>query len=165
MLFDCSFFFCKQKTAYEMRISDWSSDVCSSDLPSHKVSVPNSRIMTWTESSAMSNRPSTMREKTSGSSSAIHWYRPDTEATIKKASQSVLSMERRIWAVVGRIRLSQTLPKLACIKVRYCSAVALSGDNGRIVYSRKGSNMNWRAWRRKWLTEPLRSEEHTSEVQ
>src|SRR3546814_14157917 len=30
----CSvFFFCKQKTAYELRISDWSSDVCSSDLP------------------------------------------------------------------------------------------------------------------------------------
>src|SRR3546814_7528546 len=28
----CLFFF-KQKTAYEMRISDWSSDVCSSDLP------------------------------------------------------------------------------------------------------------------------------------
>src|SRR3546814_2541930 len=26
------FFFCKQKTAYEMRISDWSSYVCSSDL-------------------------------------------------------------------------------------------------------------------------------------
>src|SRR3546814_10899198 len=31
---DCSIFvfFFKQKTAYEMRISDWSSDVCSSDL-------------------------------------------------------------------------------------------------------------------------------------
>src|SRR3546814_13598193 len=30
---DCLvFFFFKQKTAYEMRISDWSSDVCSSDL-------------------------------------------------------------------------------------------------------------------------------------
>src|SRR3546814_7192753 len=27
------FFFFKQKTAYERRISDWSSDVCSSDLP------------------------------------------------------------------------------------------------------------------------------------
>src|SRR3546814_8762399 len=26
-------FFCNQKTAYDMRISDWSSDVCSSDLP------------------------------------------------------------------------------------------------------------------------------------
>src|SRR3546814_6563407 len=30
-MFLCVFFF-KQKTAYEMRISDWSSDVCSSDL-------------------------------------------------------------------------------------------------------------------------------------
>src|SRR3546814_9905817 len=37
-------FFCKQKTAYEMRISDWSSDVCSSDLhvvtPGHDKPVP-----------------------------------------------------------------------------------------------------------------------------
>src|SRR3546814_12901426 len=34
MLWNLSFiFFFKQKTAYEMRISDWSSDVCSSDLP------------------------------------------------------------------------------------------------------------------------------------
>src|SRR3546814_6614845 len=31
-LFCCVCFFFKQKTAYEMRISDWSSDVCSSDL-------------------------------------------------------------------------------------------------------------------------------------
>src|SRR3546814_8476420 len=31
-LVDLFFFFLKQKTAYEMRISDWSSDVCSSDL-------------------------------------------------------------------------------------------------------------------------------------
>src|SRR3546814_8961107 len=30
------FFFFKQKTAYEMRISDWSSDVCSSDLACRK---------------------------------------------------------------------------------------------------------------------------------
>src|SRR3546814_1941369 len=30
-------FFFKQKTAYEMRISDWSSDVCSSDLPAVQV--------------------------------------------------------------------------------------------------------------------------------
>src|SRR3546814_6941214 len=29
----CGCFFVKQKAAYEMRISDWSSDVCSSDLP------------------------------------------------------------------------------------------------------------------------------------
>src|SRR3546814_1222347 len=33
-MFAIFFFFFKQKTAYEMRISDWSSDVCSSDLVS-----------------------------------------------------------------------------------------------------------------------------------
>src|SRR3546814_4869716 len=39
----CVVFFFKQKTAYEMRISDWSSDVCSSDLrsvPLHSVEHP-----------------------------------------------------------------------------------------------------------------------------
>src|SRR3546814_13662165 len=35
----CVFFFFKQKTAYEMRISDWSSDVCSSDLVRRHVAV------------------------------------------------------------------------------------------------------------------------------
>src|SRR3546814_10184208 len=43
----CCFFFFKQKTAYEMRISDWSSDVCSSDLDilvcahAHRMIVPH----------------------------------------------------------------------------------------------------------------------------
>src|SRR3546814_4549690 len=32
IIYEISCFFFKQKTAYEMRISDWSSDVCSSDL-------------------------------------------------------------------------------------------------------------------------------------
>src|SRR3546814_15239355 len=40
------FFFFKQKTAYEMRISDWSSDVCSSDLradrPPHAIELQTS---------------------------------------------------------------------------------------------------------------------------
>src|SRR3546814_19123385 len=35
--FSVLLFFFKQKTAYEMRISDWSSDVCSSDLALHHV--------------------------------------------------------------------------------------------------------------------------------
>src|SRR3546814_8913196 len=42
------FFFFKQKTAYEMRISDWSSDVCSSDLlprrPDLKVIITSATI-------------------------------------------------------------------------------------------------------------------------
>src|SRR3546814_7624944 len=36
------FFFFKQKTAYEMRISDWSSDVCSSDLD---IDVPPAQLL------------------------------------------------------------------------------------------------------------------------
>src|SRR3546814_2678173 len=36
------FFFFKQKTAYEMRISDWSSDVCSSDLIADALGYPQS---------------------------------------------------------------------------------------------------------------------------
>src|SRR3546814_3398193 len=39
------FFFFKQKTAYEMRISDWSSDVCSSDLPSIKLTNHQLRLI------------------------------------------------------------------------------------------------------------------------
>src|SRR3546814_2526520 len=37
-------FFFKQKTAYEMRISDWSSDVCSSDLKGENESAPDFRL-------------------------------------------------------------------------------------------------------------------------
>src|SRR3546814_4815948 len=33
------FFFFKQKTSYEMRISDWSSDVCSSDLAGERLAM------------------------------------------------------------------------------------------------------------------------------
>src|SRR3546814_14701136 len=37
-----NYFFFKQKTAYEMRISDWSSDVCSSDL---RAAQPDDRFL------------------------------------------------------------------------------------------------------------------------
>src|SRR3546814_4633343 len=51
-------FFFKQKTAYEMRISDWSSDVCSSDLkrsrPSAWVAPAASACITGWSGSALS---------------------------------------------------------------------------------------------------------------
>src|SRR3546814_11906406 len=63
------FFFFKQKTAYEMRISDWSSDVCSSDLPSRRALAPqmkqpatNSSAVTATYAGHGSH--SSMRKKT-----------------------------------------------------------------------------------------------------
>src|SRR3546814_3186136 len=44
LIFMCFFFFFKQKTAYEMRISDWSSDGCSSDLPHLAVGADAGRV-------------------------------------------------------------------------------------------------------------------------
>src|SRR3546814_11772135 len=41
------FFFFKQKTAYEMRISDWSSDVCSSDLLGETTDVVSKEMYTF----------------------------------------------------------------------------------------------------------------------
>src|SRR3546814_2695058 len=43
------FFFFKQKTAYEMRISDWSADVCSSDLAMPDSGIDYSDAPTLTE--------------------------------------------------------------------------------------------------------------------
>src|SRR3546814_18844980 len=40
-------FFCEQKTAYEMRISDWSSDVCSSDLSSRSAQAAQPHLAGW----------------------------------------------------------------------------------------------------------------------
>src|SRR3546814_7172144 len=64
VLVDCFllfFFFFKQKTAYEMRISDWSSDVCSSDLlaKQHGVSrsVTREAVKMLTAKGLLSARP------------------------------------------------------------------------------------------------------------
>src|SRR3546814_14159563 len=59
----CIFFFFKQKTAYEMRISDWSSDVCSSDLSAPllrtilKNIFPGERAFSSSASWLFSDRP------------------------------------------------------------------------------------------------------------
>src|SRR3546814_13888463 len=53
----CSFFF-KQKTAYELRISDWSSDVCSSDLragPCHESGVRAARSAAPAQTASVSS--------------------------------------------------------------------------------------------------------------
>src|SRR3546814_7817024 len=46
------FFFFKQKTAYEMRISDWSSDVCSSDLLSSANAYTDAKFAAWDDTFA-----------------------------------------------------------------------------------------------------------------
>src|SRR3546814_4853851 len=43
----CLLFFVKQKTAYEVRISDWSSDVCSSDLTGAPTPAVSADDLSW----------------------------------------------------------------------------------------------------------------------
>src|SRR3546814_13169761 len=63
-VFYVSIFFFKQKTAYEMRISDWSSDVCSSDLQ-------NSSPVTGTQiGGGLSRQPGSSASSGSGSITA-----------------------------------------------------------------------------------------------
>src|SRR3546814_7996390 len=51
------FFFFKHKTAYELRISDWSSDVCSSDLSVYIVRCPAASLVRTTRTGAPPHDP------------------------------------------------------------------------------------------------------------
>src|SRR3546814_11743891 len=83
------FFFFKHKTAYEMRISDWSSDVCSSDLsatlawrgvgwrycPTVRKSMPAERMSSITWWISMRSSPSPDRKSVvSGKSVSVRVY-------------------------------------------------------------------------------------------
>src|SRR3546814_1055745 len=78
------FFFFKQKTAYEMRISDWSSDVCSSDLSvstntsDPAASVPGTLKATWTfEDGQVVNEESKSVNLTGAGNTEFHIAKPD----------------------------------------------------------------------------------------
>src|SRR3546814_9363117 len=70
LLFSDFFFFFKQKTAYEMRISDWSSDVCSSDLSAGRTSTNSPVVGGWFGRSVRRNIRSRQAPRNAGSSSA-----------------------------------------------------------------------------------------------
>src|SRR3546814_4471622 len=59
-------FFFKQKTAYEMRISDWSSDVCSSDLPQGACRLLRGKLPQWRRTGADGPPGECPRERSDG---------------------------------------------------------------------------------------------------
>src|SRR3546814_18186846 len=87
----CFIFFFKQKTAYEMRISDWSSDVCSSDL-SRRRRIP-SPSTTWSScgaaTAAMQGRLRALRSMLSGSPGS-----PGSASTDRTDRKSVVEGKR-----------------------------------------------------------------------
>src|SRR3546814_5197556 len=79
------FFFFKQKTAYEMRISDWSSDVCSSDLAmieriAHEVE-PNAKILGKISGEAFLTPPGELSELVADAIHAETDVRPEMSTT------------------------------------------------------------------------------------
>src|SRR3546814_1983617 len=86
------FFFFKQKTAYEMRISDWSSDVCSSDLPAPPCSTPG-RDERLSRGGQRSHRPPAGRPGGRASDAPVA---ARTRRPLELGDQLLRSEERRV---------------------------------------------------------------------
>src|SRR3546814_2918028 len=94
MSFICFFF--KQKTAYEMRISDWSSDVCSSDLPKKPARATlHGEIVTLRQVLKTANRKGWIAAlpdmsapyKTSGKVEHRAWFSPEEYKMLYEATR------------------------------------------------------------------------------
>src|SRR3546814_4870365 len=88
----CVFFFFKQKTAYEMRISDWSSDVCSSDLAD--ADRPPSRRPAATANGRLWSAASRLRGRNLAGSAVRSAVRVETRTTICEISESCRALRR-----------------------------------------------------------------------
>src|SRR3546814_5184084 len=85
------FFFINQMTAYEMRISDWSSDVCSSDLPSIQRRRRHSGRTDGCKDFPMSSAESAMYRIESKTPQLVH-----AECRIERKPPQPVHTERRI---------------------------------------------------------------------
>src|SRR3546814_19346652 len=123
--FVCFIFFFKQKTAYEMRISDWSSDVCSSDLV--RIATPAKRKH---------------RSRSTRRNGAAARIKPDP--TKNRCPTHPDSCQRRgpLFHIVGRIASAR--PPLAVEEIgrascreRVCTCVYISVVAGKLQKKRK----------------------------
>src|SRR3546814_998099 len=84
------FFFFKQKTAYEMRISDWSSDVCSSDLAGDTVATTGQHRVD------RGDIPPELRQMLNAPAYALQEIRLTVVSTTPKGIVHIRSEERRV---------------------------------------------------------------------
>src|SRR3546814_5453163 len=107
LFFICFFFFFKQKTAYEMRISDWSSDVCSSDLDFVALAKPRvMSLVVFTGLAGLVAAPDSIHPLlgfvavlcialAAGAAGALNqWWEADTDALMKRTANRPLPSGR-----------------------------------------------------------------------
>src|SRR3546814_7239419 len=97
-VFVCFFF--KQKTAYEMRISDWSSDVCSSDLGAQP-SLLNRLINAWRD---IAGSPGSVVRSDLSSDGDRRWLVEQMQSCLESRGGDVSARARA--AALGRTYLS-----------------------------------------------------------
>src|SRR3546814_427997 len=160
------FFFCKQKTAYEMRISDWSSDVCSSDLislpaPMTDLFVANDKIA---DVQVRSSRQLYVFGKTSGETSIYA-----TDASGRVVFSTVARVGNNIETIDQMLTLAMPEAKIAANTmngfVLLTGTVQSPGDAAeaeQLVQAFVGDDT--KVLSRLRTATPLRSEEHTSEL-
>src|SRR3546814_3354506 len=85
------FFFFKQKTAYEMRISDWSSDVCSSDLPD----TPRAIIPVFGRYDTLFTLPERNHTKTRVASATVDYEITPAISLVSATSYSLARNDKR----------------------------------------------------------------------
>src|SRR3546814_4681746 len=92
-------FFFKQKTAYEMRISDWSSDVCSSDLPmglNVSLFLLRQNVRSWCcQVRALTSLPMVQPKTDLRASSYVAWRRRSEE---RRVGNECVSTCRSRWS-------------------------------------------------------------------
>src|SRR3546814_4284027 len=130
-----SFFF-TQKTAYEMRISDWSSDVCSSDLRADQQAIVETGV-----------------EQLHRARGRRAWARFEFDPRDETDGTNVDDMARALQAVRGVLPISR----------QFVGAVeqAIAGAK---IEGREPGRAGQRVTRLGIAVETLRSEEHTSEL-
>src|SRR3546814_10306510 len=94
----CAFvFLCRQKTAYEMRISDWSSDVCSSDLVNDRVA--KGQALALIDPEQIDDQIRAGRAQLAASTASVTQAR----ATLAQANATLARYQEVSWLSDGRV--------------------------------------------------------------
>src|SRR3546814_9247295 len=171
-------FFFKQKTAYEMRISDWSSDVCSSDLHRATEALPAARAPALLRRASRANivRPAPLPATAQPEPGPMSFLASRLDRIKPSATIAVTSKARELKAA-GRdvIGLGAGEPdfdtpenvKQAAIKAIQAGETKYTAVDGtpalKAAISAKFQRENGLTYKPEQIT--VRSEEHTSELQ